>query len=94
MLPAPCRHHIRRPTTTFKGAALAAPAFKVGPGEFVILNFSEDWLILFAAAACIYLPVRIHLIASLSKASPTYSPGPLKLLLYEHPLVVPQFMHL
>ena len=71
MLPAPCRHHIRRPTTTFKGAALAAPAFKVGPGEFVILNFSEDWLILFAAAACIYLPVRIHLIASLSKASPT-----------------------
>jgi hypothetical protein len=42
----------------------------VGPGEFVILNFSEDWLILFAAAACTYLPVRIHLIASLPKTSP------------------------
>jgi len=44
----------------------------VGPGEFVIPILSEDWLILFAAAACTYLPVRIHriLIASLSKASP------------------------
>ena len=96
MLPAPCCHHIHRPTTTFKGAALAAPAFKVGPGEFVIHNFSEDWLKLFAAAAGTYLPVPIHLIliASLSKASPANSPGPLKLLLYEHPLVVPQFMHL
>jgi hypothetical protein len=96
LLPAPCCHHIHRPTTTFKGAALAAPAFKVGPGEFVIHNFSEDWLKLFAAAAGTYLPVPIHLIliASLSKASPANSPGPLKLLLYEHPLVVPQFMHL
>jgi hypothetical protein len=68
----------------------------VGPGELIIPIFSEDWLILFAAASCTYLPVRIHLIliASLWKAFPTYSPGPLKLLLYEHPLVVPQFMHL
>ncbi len=95
LLPAPCRHHIRRLTTTLWDAAFAAPVFKVGPGELVILNFSENWLKLFAAAACPYLPVRIRLIiASLSKASPTYSPGPLKLLSYEHPLVVPQFMHL
>ncbi len=65
----------------------------MGPGESVIRILSEDWLKLFAAART-YLPVRIHLIASLSKTSPTYSPGPLKLLLYEHPLVVPQFMHL
>ncbi len=95
MLPAPCRHHIRRLTTTFWGAALAAPAFKVGPGELIILNFSEDWLKLFAAASYPCLPVRVPLIiASLSKPSPTYSPGPLKLLSHEHPLVVPQFMHL
>ncbi len=95
LLPAPCRHHIRRLTTTFWGAALAAPAFKVGPGELIILNFSEDWLKLFAAASYPCLPVRVRLIiASLSKPSPTYSPGPLKLLSHEHPLVVPQFMHL
>src|SRR5271170_1538224 len=47
------------------------------------------------AAADGKIRVRTHLILPVSrKPPPPHSPGPLRLLLHEHPLVVPQFMHL
>ena len=47
------------------------------------------------AAADGKIRVRTHLILPVSrKPPPPHSPGPLRLLHYEHPLVVPQFMHL
>ena len=75
--PHPPPHHI-----LFRARVLSRLSSKWVPENSSSPFFSEDWLKLFfrrASPTC--LPVRIHLVASLSKTSPPNPPGPLSLLL-------------